>query len=139
MNEMHERRRGLLDATVFALAGIAILIGLGVWQLDRKIWKEQLIATTMARLGAVVPGALPSRDRWDQLGSASDEFRRVAFPAELLNDKEAFVYTSGSALRSDVTGQGYWVFTPARLPGGSVVVVNRGFVPTDHKDPVTRP
>ena len=46
--------RTVLDATVFALAGVAILIGLGVWQLERKVWKENLIATlnVAARGGA---------------------------------------------------------------------------------------
>jgi surfeit locus 1 family protein len=38
-----------------------------------------------------------------------------------------------------VNGPGYWVFAPARLAGGSIVVVNRGFVPPDRKDPSTRP
>ena len=37
--------RDVLDATMFALAGVAILVGLGIWQLDRKVWKENLIAT----------------------------------------------------------------------------------------------
>ena len=35
-------------------------------------------------------------------------------------------------------GPGYWVFAPARLAGGSIVMVNRGFVPLDRKDPATR-
>jgi surfeit locus 1 family protein len=132
------RRSGALDATVFALAGFAILIGLGIWQLDRKAWKEVLIETTTARLAAV-PASLPPRDQWARLDPAADEFRRVTFPAEFLNDKEALVYNAGSALRPDVSGQGYWVFTPARLPGGSIVVVNRGFVPTDRTDAARRP
>jgi surfeit locus 1 family protein len=41
-------------------------------------------------------------------------------------------------LRPDVKGPGYWVFAPARLAGGSVVVLNRGFVPPDRKDAATR-
>ena len=46
MSVPRERRRGgVIEATVFALAGVAILIGLGIWQLDRKVWKENLIAT----------------------------------------------------------------------------------------------
>jgi surfeit locus 1 family protein len=132
------RRGGVLDATIFALAGIAILAGLGIWQVDRKAAKELLIGKTTARLAAA-PINLPSRDQWDRLDQATDEFRRVSFPAEILNDKEALVYNAGSALRPDVTGQGYWVFAPARLPGGSIVVVNRGFVPTDRKDSSSRP
>ena len=63
---------------------------------------------------------------------------RVAFHAELLPDQEALVYTAGSALRSDVSGPGYWVFTPARLADGSLIVVNRGFVPEGRQDPNSR-
>ena len=54
------------------------------------------------------------------------------------HSQEAFVYTAGSALRPDVTDPGYWVFTPAKLPDGGIVVVNRGFVPLNRQDPRTR-
>jgi surfeit locus 1 family protein len=131
------RRSGVLDATVFAITGIVILIGLGIWQLDRRTLKEALVEKTTARL-ATTPSSLPPREQWARLNQAADEFRRVTFPAEFLNDKEALVYNAGFALRPDVSGQGYWVFAPARLPGGSIVVVNRGFVPTDRKDASTR-
>ncbi len=62
----------------------------------------------------------------------------MTFPAEFLDGEEALVYTAGSPLRPDVKGPGYWVFAPARLAGGSVVLVNRGFVPADRMDPATR-
>ena len=64
----------------------------------------------------------------------ADEYTRVTFPAEFLAGQEALVYTAGSAFRPDVQGPGYWVFAPARLAGGSIVVVNRGFVPLERKD-----
>ena len=44
------------------------------------------------------------------------------------------VYSAGSALRPDVNGAGYWVFAPAQLADGSIVVVDRGFVPFDKKE-----
>jgi surfeit locus 1 family protein len=131
-------RRGWFVSTLLALCGLAILIGLGVWQLDRKAWKDNLIATLTARLAADPVAGVPPRDQWQTLDRAQLEFRRVTVPVEFLNDQEALVYTAGSALRPDVKGLGYWVFTPARLPGGSVVVVNRGFVPGDRKAPATR-
>lgn len=138
MKKMRRKRQGTtLDATMFALAGIAILIGLGVWQLDRKVWKENLIATLNARLSSA-PGDLPPRAGWARLRESDEEFRLVTFPAEFLDGEEALVYTAGSPLRPDVKGPGYWIFAPARLAGGSVVVINRGFVPADHKDPSTR-
>jgi surfeit locus 1 family protein len=126
-------RRGLLLPALLTIAAAAVLISLGTWQLERKAWKEGLIATLESRLAAA-PVNLPARETWPRLTRENEEFRRVAFPAEFLRGEEAFVYASGSALRPDVSSPGYWVFAPARLPGGSVVVINRGFVPEGRQD-----
>ena len=131
-------RGGVIGATAFAVAGVAILTGLGIWQLERKVWKENLIATLDTRL-ARAPAALPPAANWPQLNEAADEYRRVSFPAEFLAGQEALVYSAGSSFRPDVQGPGYWVFAPARLPGGGIVLVDRGFVPADRKDPASRP
>lgn len=138
MNGLPKKRRGVLEPTVFTVACMAILIGLGVWQLDRKAWKENLIATVTAR-STGAPRDLPPRASWPKLVQADSEYTRVTFPAEFLEGQEALVYTSGSPFRPDVTGTGYWVFAPAQLAGGSIVVVNRGFVPLDAKDAAARP
>ena len=45
-----KRYGGLLNATIVGVVGVIILTGLGIWQLDRKIWKENLIAMISARL-----------------------------------------------------------------------------------------
>lgn len=138
MSEAHAKsRRGILDATVFAIVGVAILIGFGLWQLDRKTWKENLIVTLTTRL-ARAPDNLPPRASWPRLLPEGNEYTRVAFPAEFLAGQEALVYTAGSPLRPDVKGPGYWVFAPAQLAGGSIVLVNRGFVPLERKDAATR-
>jgi surfeit locus 1 family protein len=131
------RRGGAIGATVFAVAGIAILIGLGVWQLDRKVWKENLIATLDTRL-ARAPQPLPPRDSWPSLKQDGSEYTRVSFAAEFPAGQEALVYTAGSSFRPDVRGPGYWVFAPARLAGGGIVLVDRGFVPADRKEPASR-
>jgi surfeit locus 1 family protein len=133
-----DRKRGLVFPTVFALGGIVVLIGLGVWQLERLQWKEGLIATLAARLAAG-PVALPPPPRWPALTQANDEFRRVNFSADFTTGQEALVYATGTALRSDVKGPGYWVFAPARLAGGGTVIVNRGFVPAERKAAESRP
>lgn len=133
-----QRRRGsILIAFVMTLAALAILIGLGTWQLQRLAEKEEIIAKLNERLSAS-PIALPPREAWPRMERERDEFRRVTFPAEFLHEQEALVYSTGSALRPDVSGPGYWVFTPARLLGGSVIVVNRGFVPEVRRDPASR-
>ena len=130
-------RSGLALPLLFVLVALVTFIGLGTWQLQRKAWKEALIATLEQRLAAG-PVALPPPQRWSSLDPADDEFRRVKFSAVFVPAQEALVYGSGSALRGDVSGPGYWVFAPARLAGGSLVVVNRGFVPEGRQDPVTR-
>lgn len=131
-------RRGLFIPIAFVLAVLAVLIALGTWQLERKAWKEALIAELDRKLSAA-PTDLPARERWPQLNAAADEFRRVAFPAEFLTGEEALVYSSGSSLRPDASGPGYWVFAPVRLTGGSIVIVNRGFVPDGKRDAKSRP
>ena len=120
-----------------ALLLFAALIALGTWQLQRKAWKEDLIATLIERLAAP-PSALPAPDAWPRLDQAGDEYRRVKFIATFEHDKEALVYAAASAFRPDVTGHGYWIFTPARLADGGVVIVDRGFVPENHKTAASR-
>ena len=133
------RSRSWLGLLVPALLVFSFLIGLGVWQIQRKAWKEGLIAALTERLAAP-PQALPPARDWPKLDQANDEYRRVGFTVQFDNTKEALVFASASGFRPDVSdsGPGYWVFTPARLADGSIVVVNRGFVPDARKDPKTR-
>jgi surfeit locus 1 family protein len=130
-------RRSWLGLLLPALLAFSVLIGLGTWQVERKAWKEALIATLTERLAAP-PQALPAPATWQNLDPASDEYRRVKFTALFDNAAEALIYGAASAFRPDVSGPGYWVFTPARLTDGSLVLVNRGFVPEDRKEPKSR-
>ena len=137
-------RRGVLVPSLAAAAAFAVLVALGLWQIERKAWKEALIATIAERLSAP-PVALPQRADWPRLDAEADEFLRVAATAEFESEKEGLVYTGGSTLREPTGGPGYWVFTPARLAGGAGagggaghVMVNRGFVPEGRQNPTTR-
>jgi surfeit locus 1 family protein len=129
-------RPGLLVPSIVAAGAFAVLIALGTWQVERMSWKEALIATVTERFGAP-PIRLPPPTEWARLDPAKDEYRRVRFAAELLNDEEALVYTTGSSLHAGNSGPGYWVFAPARVNGG-IVMVNRGFVPEGRADPTMR-
>jgi surfeit locus 1 family protein len=131
------RLAGVVGPGIVVLILFAGLLGLGNWQLDRKVWKEGLIDTLGQRLAAA-PAALPPPERWPSLVQAQDEYSRVRFTAAFLPNEEALVFTSGSAFRPDVSGSGYWVFAPARLPGGGLIVVDRGFVPEGRQDKATR-
>jgi surfeit locus 1 family protein len=127
------RRRGVASFGVFTLAMVALLIGLGVWQLQRRVEKHALIAALTQRLAAA-PDALPPSAQWNALTPERDEFRRVRFTATYAPGPDAMVYSSGSAVREDISGPGTWAFVPARLPDGDTVVINTGFVQNTMQD-----
>jgi len=125
-----DRGRGVLGMTVFALAMTALLTGLGFWQLERRDEKHALVAALNARLAAE-PVVLPPASEWPKLNAATDEFRRVRFTATFENKPDAMIYTSSSAVRSDIKSPGAWAFLPVRLATGEQIVVNAGFVPNE--------
>jgi cytochrome oxidase assembly protein ShyY1 len=133
MNAVSAPRRGAAGLGIFTLLILTLLIGLGVWQLQRRAEKHALIAALTERLAAA-PGALPPRTQWHALTPAADEFRRVTFSAAFEQRPDAMVYSSGSAVREDISGPGTWAFLPARLSTGETVVINAGFVQNTMQD-----
>jgi len=127
------RRRNVTGFGVFTLVMVALFAGLGIWQLQRRVEKHALIAALDQRLAAG-PSALPSPAQWPSLTPAKDEFRRVHFTATFQSSPDAMVYSSGSAVRADISGPGTWAFLPARLPDGETVVINVGFVQNTMQD-----
>jgi cytochrome oxidase assembly protein ShyY1 len=125
--------RGTTTFAIFTLVMVAAFVGLGIWQLQRRVEKHALIAALTERLAAE-PGALPDASQWRALAPAHDEFRRVRFSATYQSAPDVMVYSSGSAVREDVTGPGTWAFMPARLPSGKAVVINAGFVANTMQD-----
>ena len=81
----------------------------------------------------------PPRESRARLSRADTEFRRVTVRIEFIPAPEGRVYTGGSALRADISQPGYFVFSPARLADGDLVVVNRGYVANPHPHRETRP
>jgi surfeit locus 1 family protein len=118
---------GLLLPGLLTLIGVVVLVGLGTWQIDRKAWKEALIATLDKRLNDS-PVALPPQSEWSGLTQDNAEFTRVRARVTFFPVRDAMVYTSSSTLRDDVKTPGYLVFVPVRLADGSLIVLNRGFV-----------
>jgi cytochrome oxidase assembly protein ShyY1 len=133
MTGMTAPRRNVAGLGVFTLAVVALLVGLGLWQLQRRAEKHALIAALTERLAAA-PAALPRPSQWSALTPERDEFRRVRFLATYQSRPDAMVYSSGSAVRDDVTGPGTWAFLPARLPTGETVVITTGFVQNTMQD-----
>jgi surfeit locus 1 family protein len=121
-------RIGLLAAAVLAFCGF---IALGTWQLERRAWKLDLIARVTQRVHAAAVDA-PARPDWPRVAAATDEYRRVRVNGTYLHDRETLVAASTEL------GAGYWVLTPLRCTDGSIVLVNRGFVPPEQRDRAVR-
>jgi surfeit locus 1 family protein len=128
--------RSLLWPGLATLMALAVLLALGTWQLQRLAWKGDLIARIEARAFGE-PGALPAEADWPRVSPEADEYRRVRLAGTFLHDREAQVHGLMSASRGQPV-QGFYVLTPLRLPDGAHVIVNRGFVPTELRDPATR-
>jgi cytochrome oxidase assembly protein ShyY1 len=133
MMAMSANRRNAAGFGAFTLLMVALFVGLGTWQLQRRTEKHALIAALTERLAASSQ-ALPPPSQWSALRPASDEFRRVRFAATYASVADAMVYSSGSAVRGDISGPGTWAFLPALLSDGNTVVVNAGFVENTMQD-----
>lgn len=127
--------RSLLAPGLVSLMCLAILLGLGVWQLDRKGEKEALIARILARSRVEPPSVLPLPQNWD---AARDEFRRVRVTGRFQNEFETLVHGLAAGEVPGRALQGYYVLTPFLLEDGGTVLINRGFVPTELKAPADR-
>jgi surfeit locus 1 family protein len=125
------RSAGLVLPTLLALAGLAVLIGLGTWQLERKAWKDELVARIAVREGAPPVTLDDALALWSRDGAAA-EYQRVAVTARGLAGLDRLYYAPDSKL-----GAGHRVFTPfevagamdAGRTGGGVIWVDRGFLP----------
>ena len=131
--------RSLLVPGIAALIALAILLGLGVWQLQRLTWKTALLATIAARTTAT-PQPLPPEGEWPSLRPSDYAYRHVVLTGIFDHGKEAHVFRplSREDARGRFSGLGDLVLTPLRLASGATVIVNRGFVPQDRIDPAAR-
>ncbi|HEY3916967.1 MAG TPA: SURF1 family protein [Stellaceae bacterium] len=121
-------RRSLLWPTLWSAFGLLLLLGLGSWQVQRLGWKEGLIAQRNAALTAP-PVPLPKTLE----EARALEFHPVRAEGQFLNDRE--LYLNAQSLKGD---QGFHIVTPFRLEDGSILLVDRGFVPTARQVPATR-
>ncbi len=127
-----ERRRfrPSLGATLVTVLGLAVAIGLGTWQLERLQWKTDLVARIASQI-AEPPVPLPAHID----DPAAWEFRPVTLSGHFLNDRELLLIA-----RPHQGRVGYELLVPfQRADGAGIVLVNRGFIPMDLRDPPSRP
>jgi surfeit locus 1 family protein len=98
----------------------ALLAALGTWQLERRVWKHELIAAVDARIHAA-PVAAPGPDAWGGITAGTDAYRRVTAIGHYRNDATTLVKAVTER------GSGYWVITPLETRDFTLLV-NRGFI-----------
>lgn len=115
---------------LLTLVGFVVLIGLGLWQLERLEWKEDLIARVEARSTAA-PISLAEVIGFARQGT-DPSYYRVAVEGRFHHGKERYLYA--------LSGRkpGWNVITPLETASGEMVLVARGFVPGNLQDPATR-
>ncbi|QNK03338.1 SURF1 family protein [Dyella telluris] len=119
--------RGPVALALLALLGVILFSGfvaLGTWQVYRLGWKRDLIARVETRVHAPAVTA-PGPDQWSSITAESAEYRHVQLQGHFLYDRRTLVWAATDF------GSGYWLMTPLQQADGTIVLVNRGFVPAD--------
>lgn len=109
----------------WALCALVLFIGffsLGTWQVQRRAWKLDLIERVNQRVTAPAVNA-PAPPDWSGVNAANDEYRHVQLTGRFLAGREVRVQAVTTL------GSGFWLLSPLQLADGSVVLINRGFVP----------
>lgn len=128
MTEGRSIRRILIGTLIGCV--IAGLIGLGVWQLQRRVWKLDLIQRTEAMLRSP-PVPAPPPAGWAAI-TPDDVYRPVIATGRYRPDADTYTQAA-TAL-----GGGFWVLTPLDT-GRFTLLVNRGFVPPEQRAKVAVP
>jgi len=123
-------KRSLIWLTLATACGLAMLFSLGIWQLQRLAWKEDLISRIEARAHAAPVTLNEALLRQQDEGDI--EFLRVSLAGEFDHAMESHLFTVEKSIA------GWRIITPLRTQGGWVVLIDRGFVPDNLKDPASR-
>ncbi|PIK73548.1 Surfeit locus 1 family protein [Methylobacterium frigidaeris] len=113
-----------LVLVALSLLATALFVGLGIWQVERRAWKLDLIARVEARL-ASPPVPAPGRAEWPKISRDADEYRRVTVQGRFLSDRAV------RTLAVTEKGAGSWLLVPLVTEAGDTILINRGFVPAD--------
>lgn len=109
-------------AAILLVAGFAVFVGLGIWQLQRLEWKEAILAEIERQIGAD-PVPLPAEpDR------EADKYRPVTVTGTF-EPEELLVLVS-----SRDYGAGFRAISPFVTDEGRRILVDRGFLRTEARE-----
>lgn len=125
---MNAKLRLLLWPGIMATAMLAVLLGLGTWQVQRLHWKLGILAR-IARAEAAPPVLLPPQP---------EPYTKVRVTGRLRDDL-AVLY--GAEVRDRPNGPqlGAQLIVPLERTGQDTILVDRGWVPGSRPPPMTQP
>src|SRR5690349_16814500 len=113
--------RPLRGPTIATAIMLPILIGLGIWQLQRLHWKEGILAALDRNMHAAPLSLDTPRTIAD---TSENQYLRVTLHGQFQNAKESYLFAS------DIDGNpGYHVVTPLETADHRVYLIDRGYVP----------
>ncbi len=115
---------------LFAAFMATTMFYLGAWQIQRLHWKEALIASLDTAAKAEPLTTLPAKETL----SLHDNFSRYRLNGTFLNNKEIHL-----AVRYFKGKLGYHLLTPFKTTDGTIILLNRGWIPTEKKELNKRP
>lgn len=114
--------RKLIFPVLLGIAGCGVLLSLGVWQVQRLAWKENILAELDDRLsGPAQPLDLSATE-------VADEYKHVTLVGKPTG-QELHVLTSGTS-----GGTGYRVISKFVLDNGTPILLDLGLLPLEAKD-----
>ena len=117
--------RRVLPVTVATLAALALLVGLGLWQIHRLHWKRQVIATLQSRLSAppVTLCTVARRISGNRIDAERTDWLRVRASGRFVGDRSLYLYATLDGVA------GWHMVSAFKAEGGCGVLVDRGFIP----------
>jgi surfeit locus 1 family protein len=127
------QRGRLYSLLTSSLFGVAILLGLGFWQLDRLQWKRALLDDLIRAVSMEAP-FLPLADAEEVMRrEPSRDYLRVKLKGKFDHSAERYLFSVADR------EMGWRVITPFFSRDGRIVLIDRGFVPDSLKHPQSRP
>lgn len=121
--------RPALWPTLISLPILVLSLTLGVWQMERREWKRDIL-DRMAANQAAAPLPLDELLKGDPL---RHEYGRVKVAGSFLHDKE--FHLAARSLKNKV---GLQLVTAFKTDDGKVVLFDRGWIPSEKKEPAKR-
>ena len=123
------RLRPALWPTLISLPILVLSLSLGVWQMERREWKRDIL-DRLTTNQAAAPMPLDDLLRGDPL---RHEYGRVKIAGSFVHDKE--FHLAARSLKNKV---GLQLVTPFKTDDGRILLFNRGWIPSEKKEPAKR-